>query len=167
MCEKLILHDLREDEMKKLFPNIRGCTLFSSRPAVRPCVGCFACWLKTPGCCVINDKGNEFAPLISKHNGFTAISRLTFGGFSPEIKAVLDRSIGHILPFFRIVNGEMHHMKRYENAINLHYIFYGPDNTGYDKETARKITAANALNFGAQEYDCSFYNEVDNIEVTV
>lgn len=111
MDKKLILHDLAAEDGKELLPQNSGVyTLFPAVPAVHHCVGCFGCWFKTPGRCVINDRASDFAKLMSQHDEVIVISRLTFGGFSPDVKAVFDRSIGFILPFFRIVNGEMHHV---------------------------------------------------------
>jgi hypothetical protein len=107
------------------------------------------------------------APLISKHNELIVISRLLFGGVSPDVKALLDRSIGYILPFFHIVDEETHHVKRYKTALSLHYIFYGPDITERQEEIARRLTVANARNFGAETYTSSFYPSANAIEVTL
>ena len=168
MGKKLILHDLPAEDAKKLFPANGGeYTIFSARPPVQTCVGCLHCWFKTPGRCAIDDRGKEFSPLIHVHEELTVISRLVFGELSPDTKAVLDRSIGHVSPFFRVVEGEMHHRKRYKNVFRLRYIFYGPDMTESDKENARALTRANALNLGAQGHVCSFYSSVDAIEAAL
>jgi hypothetical protein len=90
---------------------------------------------------------------------------MVFGGFSPPVKAVLDRSIGHILPFFHVINNETHHASRSKNKFSLRYIFYGADMADCDKETAVKLTAANALNLSAEKHSVEFYQSVDLIGV--
>jgi multimeric flavodoxin WrbA len=162
MGKKLILHDLSGENAERLFSAHTGeNTVFPASPSVRACVGCFGCWLKTPGNCVIDDRGGKFARLISEHDEFIIISRLVFGGFSPDVKAVLDRSIGYMLPFFRVVNGETNHTRRYGNTFDLRCVFYGAAMTEYDREIARSLSAANALNFGAARHECCFYPSVD------
>jgi hypothetical protein len=100
---------------------------------------------------------------MAQHHELIVVSRLVFGGLSPDVKAVLDRSIGFILPFFRIVNGEAHHAMRYERSPDLHYILYGPNIRDAEKETARRLVAANALNFGAEHHSVRFYTSPDEI----
>jgi len=158
MYKKLILHDLSNGEAEEIIPQESAeYTIFPANPAVHHCIGCFGCWVKTPGRCVLKDRGSDFAVLMSQHDQVIVISRLVFGGLSPEVKSVLDRSIGFILPFFRIVDGEMHHTKRYEKSPDLSYLLYGPDINEREKATAQKLVAANALNFGAENYSIAFY----------
>jgi hypothetical protein len=163
---KLILHDLPPDKIEALFPIGTGeTTIFSAYPAVRPCIGCFGCWTKTPGECVIGDRGKGFAALIAGHDEFLVISRMVFGGLSPAVKAVIDRSIGHLLPFFRLVNNEMHHVRRSGKRFTMRYILYGVPMSESDKEIARKLASANALNYGAEKYSVEFYPSADAVEV--
>jgi multimeric flavodoxin WrbA len=168
MNTQLILHDLPQNRIEALLPRSADhITIFSADPAVRPCVGCFGCWLKTPGECVIEDRGKGFAALIAKHDEFLIISRMVFGGLSPAVKAVFDRSIGHMLPFFHVTNDEMHHVMRSKKKFALRYVLYGygaPASEG-DKEIAHRLVAANALNFGAEEYSVQFCPSIDEIEV--
>jgi len=165
MRKKLILHNLaREDAESLLPPESPEYSVFAATPSLHHCVGCFGCWLKTPGKCVIKDRGSDFGALMPLHDEIIVISRMVFGGLSPDVKAVLDRSIGFILPFFRIVNGEMHHTRRYEKSPDLRYILYGPDINDREKETAQKLVACNALNFGAENYSVSFHSTIQEIK---
>ncbi|MCL2235595.1 MAG: flavodoxin family protein [Defluviitaleaceae bacterium] len=138
-------------------------TLFQMSERVKPCVGCFGCWIKTPGKCVIKDGDNVFLELMPKVDKVMVISKLTFGGFSPDIKGVFDRSIGFILPFFETVSGEMHHKQRYEKRPSLQYMFYGDNMTEAEKATAQKLVKANAVNLGAPDCSASFYATPDEI----
>lgn len=164
MDKKLILHDLSDQDALEILPNEPDLyTVFPAAPAVHYCIGCFGCWLKTPGKCVLKDRGSDFAVLMPRHSQVVVISRLVFGGLSPDVKAVLDRSIGFILPFFRIANGEMHHVKRYEKSPDLLCLFYGDINR-CEKETAQKLVAANTLNFSSDNYSIAFYPSCHGIK---
>ena len=80
---------------------------------IAPCLGCFGCWIKTPGVCVIDDAGRDIARRMVQSDLVVYLTPITFGGYSSELKKALDRSISNISPFFRLVKGEVHHAKRY------------------------------------------------------
>lgn len=80
---------------------------------IAPCLGCFGCWIKTPGVCVIDDAGRDVARQMVHSDLLVYLTPLTFGGYSSELKKALDRSIPNLSPFFRLVKGEVHHVKRY------------------------------------------------------
>lgn len=157
MAKKLILHDLVLDA-EQLETQPEDITLFCSQPAVQHCVGCFGCWIKTPGQCVIADRAREFCWEMPRCDEIIIISELTFGGLSPDIKAVLDRSIGYVLPFFRIVKGEMHHVQRFPSSPALTYHFYQAAGKSAQKQTAQKLAEANGLNFGSPQVTVYFHD---------
>jgi hypothetical protein len=148
----LLLHDLPDDELGRLSPP-ETATVFPALPTVKPCVGCFQCWLKTPGKCVIPDRAAGFAGLIAEHDALVVISRLVFGGLSPAVKAVIDRSIGYMSPLFRIVEGEMHHRMRTKHHLSLRVVFYGNADER-ERSTAEKLVRSIALNLGAANNAC-------------
>ena len=80
---------------------------------VASCLGCFGCWIKTPGVCVIDDAGRDVARRMVHSDLLVYLTPITFGGYSSELKKALDRSIPNLLPFFRLLKGEVHHVKRY------------------------------------------------------
>jgi hypothetical protein len=158
MKKILILHDLPQEKADTFLPKDSShYTVFSAIPAIHPCIGCFGCWLKTPGKCVIKDRGSDFLALLSTHDEVIFMSRLVFGGLSPDIKAFLDRSIGFVLPSFNSRNGEMHHPKRYGKEPGFQFIYYGADITEREKETAIKLAASNSLNLCSERYSILFY----------
>ena len=64
----LLIHDLdNEDklEIEKLMP--KDSIIFSKEiNNLHPCLGCFKCWLKTPGRCIINDSYTEMPKYIKQ-----------------------------------------------------------------------------------------------------
>ena len=78
------------------------------------CQGCFECWTHSPGLCKTDgDAGREIAAAMIRSDLMVLLTPITFGGYSSEIKKAMDRSICLVLPFFRRVNGEVHHRRRY------------------------------------------------------
>ena len=47
-----------------------------SRLQIRPCIGCFGCWTKTPGKCVIRDDAVRVYPLIARSRKIIYVSRV-------------------------------------------------------------------------------------------
>ena len=155
--KRLIIFDM-DDAGEKLIPVKKDDFLFSARPAVHSCTGCFGCWIRTPGACVIGDRCEMIPREISECSELWLISRSLYGGHSQNVKAVLDRSFGYMLPYFRIASGEMHHRKRYDHDFKLVSCYYG-EVPEAEKEIADRLTKANALNMGISSYDTLFLKD--------
>ncbi|MDD3140767.1 MAG: NAD(P)H-dependent oxidoreductase [Lachnospiraceae bacterium] len=113
---------------------------------IKPCIGCFSCWTKTPGTCVItNDNANLISSSYINADKVVLLSRVTYGGYSADTKAFLDRSIINISPFFTVKSGEMHHQKRYLKYPDLIAFGYG-DMTDDERDTFMELSKRNALN---------------------
>ncbi len=82
---------------------------------IAPCQGCFGCWIQTPGECIIKDYEAEIIKMMVQSDLIIHYTPITFGGYSSELKKVIDRSIPVLLPFFTKVKRELHHKHRYEN----------------------------------------------------
>jgi len=143
---KLIIHDLTPDQEKDVLLPMQDTRIISDDGSIKPCIGCFGCWIKTPGQCVIRDNYGDMGEALSKCDELILISRCTYGGFSPFVKNVLDRSISYIHPFFVIKNGEMHHRLRYKRHFSMSVYFYGNKLTEQDKSIAQSLVKANAIN---------------------
>ena len=123
---KLIIHDLDAMSFEKIVPSpIEEMMIISDDKTITPCIGCFGCWVQTPAVCILKDQYNNMGASISKCNEVIIISQCCYGGFSPFVKNVLDRSLSYVHPYFVIRNGEMHHKRRYENQVELQVLFYG------------------------------------------
>ncbi len=79
------------------------------------CLGCFGCWLKTPGECVIKDAGSDLPKRVIESDIVFLLTPITFGMYSSELKKAMDRfPCPVLLPFFKKINGEIHHAPRYD-----------------------------------------------------
>lgn len=81
---------------------------------IKPCLGCFSCWFKTPGRCPFEDDSQAIVKKLTTADVIMYFTPVVFGGYSSTIKKLLDKSICNISPLFTKINGEMHHKKRYD-----------------------------------------------------
>ncbi len=153
---KLVIHDLSPEEWEKYKDEYAGCGTVSDNGGIRPCSGCFCCWNKTPGKCVIRDGYENMGELIRRADEVIIISRYSFGCVSGFIKNIFDRCLGYVLPQFEVVNGETHHKKRYDENKDFTFVFYGSGLGEYEKESARRYAAAVCANFRSHLKDVVF-----------
>lgn len=162
---KIILHDLDQTEFIQLYPNIdTNDVIISDNHTIHNCIGCFGCWIKTPGICVLKDDYNNMGELLSKCDELIIISKCIYGSYSPFIRNVLDRCIPYLLPYFVEINGETHHKNRYNNTFVLSVHFYGDDITEKERATAKALVKANGINFYSSENKIFFYESAKTIK---
>lgn len=113
---------------------------------VAPCVGCFGCWVRTPGLCVMDDAGRDVARRAALCDLMVFLTRVTFGGYSSELKKAVDRLIPNISPFFTKVRGEVHHKLRYEGAPRLLAVGLLPGPDAEAEGIFRSLVSRNAVN---------------------
>ena len=106
------VHEIIVDELTNMAWEVEPLILHEME--IRHCVGCFGCWVQTPGVCVINDAGRDVAKAVIQSDLVIYLTPVTFGGYSSQLKKALDRSICLVTPFFTKVDGEIHHVPRYE-----------------------------------------------------
>lgn len=68
---------------------------------IKPCLGCFSCWTKTPGECVIKDDMQTLYPKIEAADIIIESFPLYFFGMSGAVKTMTDRC----LPFMKTYLG--------------------------------------------------------------
>lgn len=115
------------------------------------CVGCFGCWIKTPGECVFNDISRDINKAYIMSDITIFISSVKYGCYTPAIRRTLDRMLPNILPFFKKINGETHHAPRYKKYPRFVVFGYGDDITTEEENTFRSLAEANAINFQASK----------------
>jgi multimeric flavodoxin WrbA len=92
------------------------------------CMGCFGCWVKKPGECVINDSMAAINRSYVQSDAFVYLSPVVFGQVSANIKNAIDRWLPNILPFFEIrPDGSTMHPARYGRMPKVVFIGYGED----------------------------------------
>ncbi len=86
---------------------------------LKHCIGCWDCWVKTPGECVSRDDGPAMRRAVLGADLVVHASPLILGYPSSLTKKAMDKSIPIIHPYMAIVNGEFHHRARYERYPKL------------------------------------------------
>lgn len=113
------------------------------------CIGCFGCWTKTPGECIIKDDNRTIAAAIINSDLLILLTPVTFGGYSSELKKMLDHFIPLVTPFFTRIDGETHHVARYVRFPAMLTVGYLPRAHDTYEHTFRRLTERNAINFHA------------------
>jgi multimeric flavodoxin WrbA len=119
---------------------------------IKACRGCFSCWTRTPGRCIIGDDDQE--SILRAWVGAERIIMLTpvtFGGYGPELKKALDRILPVLMPFFISIRGETHHPQRYPLPRRLLAVGTLKQADAESEDAFRRLVARNALNMGDVE----------------
>jgi multimeric flavodoxin WrbA len=162
--------DAKADETSEIFvQTLRGLGQVSTfklrNIAVADCLGCFGCWVKTPGECVINDAARDMAKKLVNSDLTVWVTPIVFGGYSYELKKVLDRQICRIMPFFAKVNGELHHKPRYERYAKMVAIGVLPQPNLESEAIFKKLVFRNAINLYAPHYSSGIVYDSDGAEI--
>lgn len=120
--------------------------------SIAPCVGCFGCWIKTPGECVIGDVGRDVARAVAQADLVVYFTPVTFGGVSSELKKALDRLIPNISPFFARVRGETHHQRRHARSPSLLGVGVQPNTDREAEAIFRGLVEDNATNLRSPRF---------------
>lgn len=158
----MIIHDIKEEEQRKYIKSHWKQDTVLEGENLKYCRGCFGCWVKTPGQCVIRDDFADTGNKIAHSNHLVIVSKCYYGGFSPDVKGILDRSIAYMLPTFRTKDKKMYHKPRYKERIALSVLFYG-EISEQEKKIAKELVKANGRNFNALEWNVDFCKEDDVI----
>jgi multimeric flavodoxin WrbA len=88
------------------------CLLLRDLP-LRHCVGCWGCWVKTPGECVSRDASLEIDRAAINADFLLWAAPLMMGYPSELLKKAMDKSLPLIHPYIEVAYGEAHHAPRY------------------------------------------------------
>jgi len=128
------------------------------------CTGCFGCWLRTPGMCLIDDDGRKVAGKIIRSNLTVFVTPVTFGGYSSELKKAVDRmACPSLLPFLVNMGGEVHHPGRYERPPTLVAFGVLPRPDPQSEELFQALVVRNTINMHTNGYSAMVYS-TDSLE---
>ena len=112
----------------------------------RPCVGCNACWLVTPGVCAVKDGYEELLKeyLVSDAVVFLSDTALQFVDF--RMKNIIDRLLPLATMYIHIVDGQCRHVPRYDKKLRFGLLYSGPADKTYLNHWMDRVM----LNFGGE-----------------
>ena len=177
---QVVIHDMNREEFQKIYEKLKveviekkikksrnwienneeEVKIISDENKIKNCTGCFCCWIKNPGRCILEDGYENLAELYSKAEKIIIISKCCYGTYSPFVKNVLDRSIPYLLPFFKLKDNEMHHTIRYKRKLFMEVYFYGKNLTELEKNIAEKTVKANCVNLNVKKFNVSFLENI-------
>lgn len=155
---KTIIHDL--DFLDKELFNISDTDkVINTNDCKNSCIGCFSCWIKHPKICIYKDEYSNITESLKKSDELIIISKNRYGCYSENVKRVLERCIGYVLPYFTIRNKHIHHASRYNNQLKLTAYFYG-NITDDDKVCLNNLVKSNSINLNAITFEVKEINNV-------
>ena len=149
----LVLSDRNLDVFKDHHPTIQFIDL--TKLNITNCVGCFGCWTKTPGKCVIRDDAIKVYPQIAASDRILYVSRIKYGGYDTIMKTMLERSIPVQQAFIRLLHGETHHVQRNVVPKKAVIIGYG-DISPEEQKIFRLLVERNAKNMNFERWRVRF-----------
>ncbi len=90
----------------------RSEIIYLQKMKINSCLGCFSCWLKTPGECVQKDDMTDFLPKIGSADVLVLATPVFVDGMTSTMKAILDRTMPLLQPFFEIRDDHCRHPQR-------------------------------------------------------
>lgn len=129
-----------------------------SKLNIKACIGCFACWVKTPGKCIIRDDATTVYPIIAKSEEIIYVSSIKYGSYNSIMKTILERSLATQQAFLRLYKGEIHHVQRDVVPKKATIIAYGNIDEA-QQILFRKLVSRNAYNMLFENFKIIFTEE--------
>lgn len=135
---------------------------------IENCAHCLDCWIKNPGKCQITDHCQDISIKLINSSLVVAITPVTFGGYSSELKRIIDRQLPTMLPFYEKVSGETHHMKRYSSYPTWLFIGLIERHNESREELFHRLVARNSISlFGASSKSLVLTRDISAYEMQV
>ncbi|AQW28386.1 TPA: flavodoxin family protein [Clostridium perfringens] len=136
-----------------------------SKLTISNCIGCFSCWTKTPGKCIIRDDAVKVYPIIAQSSKIIYISKIKYGSYDTIMKTMLERAIPIQQAFIHLLNGETHHIQRDVAMKDTVIIAYG-NIENEEKELFKRLIKRNSYNMNFKSFNVIFVDE-ENLEEVV
>jgi multimeric flavodoxin WrbA len=115
---------------------------------LRHCVGCWGCWVKTPGQCVSRDASVEMDRAVINSDFVLWAAPLRMGFPTELLKMALDKHLPLIHPYMEVVYGEGHHLKRYKRYPRAGLLLEKETTTDdRDLQIVQDVLSRTAINF--------------------
>ncbi|MBO4981046.1 MAG: flavodoxin family protein [Lachnospiraceae bacterium] len=111
---------------------------------LKPCVGCNACWLKTPGVCSIQDGYEEILKGYIEYDATVFLAGTALNFVDYRMKNVIDRILPLVTMYIHIVDGQCRHVPRYDRKYQFGLLYFGIADGDYLNQWMDRV----ALNMG-------------------
>ena len=128
--ENLNFDNYLQELSERLEASLHSVSSFRLRDMnIKYCTGCFGCWVKTPGECVIKDDSAIIRHEFINSDFVLFASPVIMGFISAALKKTQDKLIPLLLPYFEMVHGEIHHPGRYDTYPKIGLLLEKGNNT--------------------------------------
>jgi hypothetical protein len=154
----ITLFDLRENENSELFEAIQNLydeplnIITLREQSINKCIGCWNCWVKTPGRCVMKDQMADSYNDYVNSDTVVIVMETAQGFINHQAKAFLDRTIPHYHPYIEMVDGECHHVARYERYPDMVFYFDPEGLTDQEEQVTEDYLYRTAYHFKSKAY---------------
>ena len=107
--------------------------------ALRPCVGCNACWLKTPGICAVRDGYEELLKAYLEYDAAVFLSGTALDFVDHRMKNIIDRLLPLATMYIHIVDGQCRHVPRYGKRLRFGLLYKGVADEAYLREWMDRV----------------------------
>lgn len=141
-------------DIAALFDEQPGTIALGSE-TIKSCIGCWTCWLKTPGKCGLKDGlSDSYADYVNADKVILLMD--TAQGFiNHQAKAFIDRTIPHYHPYVELVDGECHHKARYARYPELYFYFDNQKLSPDEEQVIEDYLYRTAYHFRSKAYRIS------------
>ena len=113
---------------------------------LRPCIGCNACWLVTPGICSVQDGYEELLKAYLNYDATVFLSGTALNFVDHRMKNVIDRILPLVTMYTHIVDGQFRHVPRYDKKFRFGLLYSGSTDRAYLNYWMDRVM----LNFGGE-----------------
>ena len=152
------LIDLREKQDGEIYEAIRDLyeeplkVINLGEQPITACIGCWDCWLKTPGLCVMKDQMAGLYPDYVNSHTVIILMDTAQGFINHQAKAFLDRTIPHYHPYIEMVDGECHHVARYKRYPDMVFYYNTVGLTNTEEQVIEDYLYRTAYHFKSKAY---------------
>lgn len=154
----ITVFDLRENQEDLLYKTIEKIyeapvKIIKFDPgSIKACIGCWSCWLKTPGLCVFKDAMSTIYADYMASDTVVLLMDTAQGFINHQAKGFLDRTIPHYHPYIELIDGECHHVARYKAYPDLVFYFDSEDLSEKEEQVIEDYLYRTAYHFKSKAY---------------
>lgn len=98
---------------------------------IEPCIGCNACWLKTPGICAIKDDYEELLKLYLQYDAVIFLTGTALGFVNHQMKNIIDRVLPLATMYICFTDRQLRHVMRYDKKVCFGLLYSGKADDTY------------------------------------
>ena len=124
-----------------------------------PCIGCNACWLKTPGRCAIPDGYEDLLRAYLAADAVLFLCGTALNFVDHRMKNLIDRLLPLVTMNIHFVEGECRHIPRYDKCYRFGLLYGGQADRAYLNHWMERVM----LNFAGKSIGAYPITEVQEV----